>query len=342
MDRIKKSNITMEDVAKKAGVSKTTISRYLNGKLEYMSDESQKRIQAIIEELNYRPNHLARSLRMRKSRLIGVIIADIGSPISSILVKGISDTCKNHGYNVLIANTDNDTQKEQEYILSMIDQQVEGLIVHTTGDNNDFLLDIAQNYVPIVLADRPVFPTLFDVVKTDDYQSTYNTIQYLVQEGFERVGFFTEPVKNVGTRRLRLQAYHQACKDILHADPQEFVIDADNPQELEAKLQLFMNGNAGKVKAIFTANGVVLLSLLSAIRKLNLRIPQDVGVCGFDNWSWAELIGPGITAISQPSYDVGAECVERILFRLRNKKACPKVIELPNRLIIRGSTQLKD
>lgn len=338
----KKSSVTIADVAEKAGVSKTTVSRYLNGQFEFMSENSQKKIQAAIDDLNYRPNHLARSLRLNKSRLIGVIVADISSPFSSILVKGISDHCKKYGYNVLIANTDNDTYKEQEYILSMIDQRVEGLIVNTTGSNDEFLLQLLHKNIPIILADRPIFPIAFDTVKTNDDQSTIDTVMYLAAEGFKKVGYFTEPIKNIGTRIIRKQAYQQACIDKLDIIPQVYEIDVADLQNVENYIRDFIEGAADEPRVIFAANGVVMLTVLRAINKLNLQIPQDVGICGFDDWPWAALIGPGITAISQPSYEVGTECVKQIMSRLqRNKKAEPQVIKLPTKLIIRGSTRLR-
>lgn len=332
--------VTIGDVAKQVGVSKTTVSRYLNGKYEFMSAESQKRIQAVIEELNYRPNNLARSLRLNKSRLIGVIMADIGSPISSILVKGISDQCKSFGYQVLIANTDNDPQKEQEYILSMIDQRVEGLIVHTTGECSGFLLDIAQNHVPVVLADRPTFPTALDTVKTNDQRSTAEVIRYLAGEGFRRIAFFTETIGKVGTRILRNRAYQQTCQELC-IRPQTYEIDTNDAASVEKMVGEFAGSGAGEAKAIFAGNGVVMLNILSAVDKLKLRIPRDLGICGFDDWPWAALIGPGITAIAQPSYAVGTECVNRLIYRLeRNRTAKPKVIELASRLVVRGSTTI--
>lgn len=336
-----KTNITIADVAKRAGVSKTTISRYLNGKFEFMSAESQQRIKDIIEELNFRPNNLARSLKSSKSHLIGVLIADISNPFSSVLVKGITDYCKQCGYNVVVANTDNDSEKEREYILSMIDQRVEGLIINVSGDNNEFLRDIAENHVPIVLADRPIFPTMFDTVKTNDYQATIDAITYLAEEGFTKVGYFTEPINNIGTRMIRQQAYKEACQ-ILQLEPQEYVIDSKDESGIQNQVQQFLAQNQGQTNAIFTANGVTMISVLGAMHRLGLTIPQDIAICGFDNWPWMELIGPGITVVSQPFYDVGVECVKRMMFRLEeNSKSSPEVIELESQFIIRGSTKLK-
>lgn len=336
-----KANITIADVAKKAGVSKTTISRYLNGKFEFMSDESKRRIQEVIEELNFRPNKLARSLKSSKSRLIGVLISDISNPFFSILVQGISDTCNQHGYHVLIANTNNATAKEQEYILSMIDQRVEGLIVNTTGFNTEFLREIEDNYVPIVLADRPVFSDTFDTVKSDDQRATMDIIHYLAAKGFSRVGFFSEPILNVGTRIIRQQTYRQACKEILQLEPQEYEVGAKDREKAQRVVREFVNRNEGYKTAIFTANGLTMLNMLEAIHALSLRMPEDVALCGFENWPWMEFVGSaGITAISLPSYEIGVECVDRIMLRLEaTAKIKPVTIKLPTKLNIRGSTE---
>lgn len=338
MDQVK-GRVTIDDVARQAGVSKTTISRYLNKKFECMSEKSKNRIAAVIEELQYRPNNLARSLKSSKSRLIGLIVADISSPFSSIVAQGISDSCKRYGYDVLMAHTDNDAEKEQKYILSMLDQRVDGLIINSTCKITEFLQDIATRYVPIVLADRPTFPTCFDTVRSADYAAVMEAVQYLVDKGYQRVGFFSEPINSNGTRLLRHKAYEKACSEILHMEPQEYVIHIHEKHRVEILVEDFIAKNSGAKKAIFTVNGVALVSVLNAIKNLQLTIPGDVGICSFDNWDWTGLMGPGITAISQPSYQVGVECVKRLMFRIhRNKTAPPKMIELPTKLIIRGST----
>ena len=338
---MKNNNLTISDVAKQVGVSKTTISRYLNGKYEYMSAELRERIAEVINELNYRPSNIARSLKSKKSQFIGVIYADISNPVSAIISKGINDCCKEYGYHVLTANTDNDPDKEKEYILSMIDARVEGLIVLPVGPNAELMSEIAERHVPIVLVDRPTFPTRFDTVKTNDFAITIETIKHLAEQGFERVGFFSPPIDSVGTRILRQQAYRKACADILKIQPQEYVVnDIGNNDSAEVVVRKFMAENPDRSKAIFTSSGVTMLSVIKAIYKLKLRIPEDIGICGFDDWPWAELVGPGITAISQPSYDVGVEAVKRMMFRLhKNRTALPKLIELENHLVVRGSTQ---
>lgn len=337
MDKVKK-NITIVDVAEQAGVSKTTISRYLNGKFEFMSEESRQRIAEVIRDLNYRPNNLARSLKSKKSRIIGVLVSDISSPFSSILLKGISDCCDRYGYGVLITSTDDNPRKERDYILSMIDQRVEGLIINTTGQNNHFLEKIAKIGIPIILADRPIDLHLFDTIRTADYSITVEAIDHLKQRGFTQVGFFSEPLTN-GTRVSRSLAYEEACHKILAIHPEHYVLESKNLACAQDLVGLFMKRHPQEKKAIFTANGVVMLHVVKALREMQLKFPQDVGICGFDNWEWTELVDQGITVVSQPSYKVGKECVKRMMFRLhRNKNAAVRLIELECDLIIRNST----
>lgn len=334
-----KKNITIVDVAAKAGVSKTTISRYLNGKFEFMSAESREKIAGVIKELNYRPNNLARSLKSKRSRLIGVVVSDISSPFASILLKGINDCCDRYGYGVMITSTEDNPVKEREYILSMLDQRVEGLIINTTGENNKFLEKLAKAGVPIILADRPIDINLFDTVRTADIASTMTAIEYLKERGFTRVGFFSEPLKSIGTRIWRYGAYERACRDILHIDPQMYILDNKKDEEVDELLKEFMAVNGSERKAIFTTNGVAMMIVVKSMQRLNLKFPDDVGLCGFDNWEWTSLVDQGITVIAQPSYQVGKECVKRIMFRIhRNKNAAPRLIELPCEFVIRHST----
>lgn len=331
-------NITIVDVAREAGVSKTTISRYLNGKFEFMSEESKQRIAEVIRALNYRPNNLARSLKSKKSRLVGVLVSDISSPFSSILLRGISDCCDRYGYGVLITSTDDDPRKERDYIMSMIDQRVEGLIINTTGQNNAFLQEVAKLGIPMILADRPIAPQSFDTVRSADYPVTMEVMTHLKARGYKMVGLFTEALSN-GTRLSRASAYAAACRDILRVEPDVYVIEEKAQESARERLQAFMEKHEGERKAIFTTNGVATLRVVRALRELRLKFPEDVGVCGFDNWDWMALVDGGLTVVSQPTYKVGRECVKRMMFRLhRGKNAAPRLIELECQLLIRNST----
>ncbi|KHD37831.1 KDG operon repressor [Clostridium acetobutylicum] len=337
MDNNKK--VVIDDVAKLAGVSKATISRYLNGKFEYMSEKTKDRIKESIEELNYRPNNIARSLKSNKSKLIGVVIADLTNPFSSIIIKGIGDECKARGYNMVIANSDNDVKQEEEYIKSLLDQRVEGIIVNSTGYNEELLLGIKERGIPVSMVDRTFCEDKVDSVKSNNYDITVETINYLIDAGFNSLCFFTERLDNIKPRIERERAFIDVCSKRLKKENYNIsVVDYSKAGNLEVNIYKFLNNYSGK-KAIFAVNGVVLLHTLSAINKLNINVPKDLGICGYDNWGWAALIPPGITTISQPSYEMGSEAAKLVLDRIEGKASLGAVCKtLSAKLEIRGST----
>jgi LacI family transcriptional regulator, kdg operon repressor len=332
-----KDLITINDVAEAAGVSKTTISRYLNGKYEYMSEDTRKRIQKVIEELKYRPSNVAKTLKSNKSGLIGVIIADIASQFSSILVKGIGDVCKANGYQVMISNVDNDPEKERDYLQSLMDNRVEGIIVNTTGYNDDFLIEINETRVPLVLADRTMKELKIDSVATNNYNITFDTIKFLIEKGYKNIAFFTEEPHKNSARHLRRQGYLDAMKQLLGVDANDLIytIDSEDESTTINAIEEFNSLYRNKLKAIFTVNGVTLLSVLQGIKKSKYKIPEDFYVCGYEDWGWATLVYSEIPVISQHSYEVGAESAKMLIKRISGKKkGKPKYKELEAKLII--------
>lgn len=338
--KLERNIITINDVAEAAKVSKTTVSRYLNGKFEYMSQDTRERIQSVIEELNYRPSNIAQTLKSNKSGMIGVIIADIASQFSSILLKGIGDVCQKNGYKVIISNIDNDPVKEREYLTSLLDNKVEGIIVNTTGYNDEFLVDINENKVPIVLADRVMDELKIDSVATNNYSITFDTIKFLAEKGYKNIAFFTEDPKRNSARHLRRKGYLSAMKEFLNIDAENLIytIDADDRSTTIKAIQEFNNTYKNKLKAIFTVNGVTLLNVLQGIQECNYKIPEDFYVCGYEDWGWARLAYSEIPVISQHSYEVGVESANMLIKRINGKrKGKPKYIELDAKLIIGDS-----
>jgi LacI family transcriptional regulator, kdg operon repressor len=340
-------SVTIDEVSKKANVSKTTISRYINGKFEYMSEETRERIRLVIEELEYRPNTIARNLKSKKSSLIGVIVADISSPFSSILLKGIIDYCTQKGFQTMVASTNEDYLKEREYILSMIDRQVEGIIINTAGNNLEFLENLQLKGVTIALADRVLEKNIFDTVTSDNEKMTYKVIESLYEKGFERVGFFSETLGLNSTRLIRHKCFLQKSEQYVENSEHLVYIIGDeegknNYTSYEKALLSFTSSNEKTKNAILAVNGVAMLNIIHAAKKLNISIPNNIGLCGYDDWGWTSLIGTGISVVSQPSYEIGFKSAELIIKRIDkgiNYKS-PIYLELSSQLIIRGSTSL--
>ena len=344
---MKNKNITIDIVSQKANVSKTTISRYLNGKFEHMSGETRERIKNVIEELEYRPNIIAQNLKSKKTGLIGVIVSDITNPFVSILIKGIIDICTKEGYQVIAASTDEKTEKEIEYIKSMIDRQVEGLIINTTGNNEDFLEYMKSKDINMVLADRPMKNCILDTVTTDNYKMTIKTIKTLYEFGFDKVALFSNEVHRSNVRLSRYNAFIEESRNYV-SDPNSlvYILEKNNKEDehvdYKNALQDVVNKNRNKKIAVFAVNGVTMLNLLTCAKELGLEIPRDLGACGYDDWAWAKLIGSGISVVSQPSYKVGTRSAEILIGRIRNEinTIDPLYVELGSKLILRGSTNL--
>ena len=340
-----KPNVTIKMVAEASGVSTTTISRFLNGKYEYMSDETRKRIEQTVDEMGYRPSSIARSLKSKKTGLIGMVVADITSTFSSILVKGINDACQHADYQLIISNTDSSLAREREYINSLIDRQVEGLIINTVGGNDDFIREVVDAGMHVVAVDRTLADNFLDTVTTDNEKATKAMTELAYEAGFDKVVLFTKRLNN-SSRIRRYHAFLEISQTYVE-DPDQLVYVIPKEEEenggYRRALERCLEEHKGSNLCIFTINGIVMINVLRELNALGLDIPDDIGICGYDDWDFTGIIGSGISVISQPSYEVGYKAGQLIVKRIYEdrKISNPKYIELESVLKQRGSTTLK-
>ena len=339
------SKVTINDVARLAGVSKTTVSRYINDHHDMMSEEVGLRIQEVIDELGFRPSRIAQNLKLKRTGIIGCVIADITSNFAGSLVEGVSDICTQNDYQVLFVNTSNNSQKEVEAIQSLLDSRVDGLIVNTAGNNEEFLYEVRNNGTPIVIADRYLdSDTLIDTISSTNYQSTYEAIEYLANQGYDHVYFFGQSLGNNKIRVIRHEAFLDAKTTFFkksEGTSTYFITNHRSDEELINAFEEISNNHKGENVAIFAVNGMMLLDIVEVMKKLRLKIGKDFGLCGYDDWKWAELIEPGITTIRQDTYQLGARSTRRLLQLIQsNSNIQPKLVELPTKLMKRGSTEI--
>lgn len=338
---MQKEHVTINDIAREAGVSKTTVSRFLNGKYEYMSQETRKRIEQIIQSAHYRPNKLASSLKSNRSHQIGVLISDICNPISAILVRGISDVCETHGYSLTIYCTDSNLEREQEGVERLIDQRVDGILIHPSDRARSGAV-FADKAMPFAVVDRTIDAPA-DTVTTDGREATRTALEHLYAQGFRNLALFTEEPANISTRHERIEAFSSFYRAHIGegAEAAVHVIDIRNPGQVRESVKALAEKQAGGPLAVFTTNGNCLLGVLTAVRQLGLRIPDDLAVCGYDDWPWTELVTPGITVISQPVYQMGTEAAQLLFSRIDGGAAqtVPVHRVLRSRLVVRGSTR---
>ena len=341
MNSLSRSSVTISEVAALAHVSMTTVSRYLNGKYEYMSSETRHRISEVIEKTGYHPSNIARSLKARTSRLVGCVAADAGSPFSGMLLKGINAVCRANGYQVLFADADDDPAKERAAILQFLDSRVDGLIVNTTGGSDSFLTDLSASGLPIVLADRKLeHGGIIDTVSAENRRSVRTCISHLKKQGYAKAAFFTPGNGSISPRVERCGAYLGAMRDFygLNGRPLVYETADGTPRASLNALEQYRASYPGERLAVFCVNGVALIRLLEGMHLGGISIGPELGVCGFDDWEWTELIPPGITAISKDSEAIGRRSADLLVRRMNGEAGEPQEIELECRLRVRGST----
>ncbi|MBV7388400.1 LacI family DNA-binding transcriptional regulator [Pasteurellaceae bacterium TAE3-ERU1] len=325
--------ITIADIALQTGFSKTTISRYLNGKYDSMSAQTKQKIAEVIAHAGYKPNQMARNLRLQKSHLIGVLVSDIQSPFSSILYSGIAEECERHGYTAILASTGDSVEKERRYIDSMIAKSVEGLIVNATGENVDYLAQVNRTLTPIVLADRPLHAAGCDIVSSNLKQGLNAMLDLAHSKGYSRIALVTLAIGTNQTRRIVRDAFvaHHASRG-----QSAVVLEFSHKAALHAQCLGFVEAYKGEKIAFLAANGMVLQHIGAFMKHHQLRAPDDVGLCGVDNWPWMELAGPGMTVLEQPTFEMGKQSARCLIERIQGRDThVERYLEC--KLITRGS-----
>ncbi|MFS0654159.1 LacI family DNA-binding transcriptional regulator [Bacillus sp. 179-C3.3 HS] len=335
MKEKKQTKVTINEVAAYAGVSKSTVSRYINGKTNEISPEKVKKIKKAIDELHYRPSQLAQGLKVRKSKVIGFIVADITNPFSVATLRGVEEICDQYGYSIMVCNTDNRPEKEREMLLKLNAHYIEGLIINTTGQNNDILQDFKKSGIPIVLVDRKLPELKVDTVTTNNRDITIRLLQQMDEKGYEQIAFFSEPVEGISPREERKDAYVQT---VLSKNKKPIVVEIDLKQkeQMREEVRHFLQ-TVNQKKAILAGNGLLMLKLISELVELGISIPEEIGIAGFDDTEWYKLIGPGITTVAQPSHDMGKAAMQKIKMRLEGDESAPQTIQLDGEIIVRKS-----
>lgn len=327
-------NLTISDIARLSNVSKTTVSRFLNGKYEFMSENTRKKIQDVISKTNYKPNIIARSLKTKNAKIIGCTIDDMQNQFSSFIFKGISEVCAKKGYTVLVTEVNSNKNSEKKAIETLLSYNVDGLIINTTGCNDDFIINLSKSKkIPIVLADRSISKqNIIDTVTCNNYSATYDCMKYLKECGYKKVVFLTSNIKNNSVKKLRYCAYLDAMKSLFYIDNSKYTLI--NKFDVKKFIKTYHNTNT----AIFCVNGVVLLEILKKVQDLGFSLQNEgIGICSFDDWTWQELLG--ITTIKQDSYRCGSTCANLLFERIKNPDKNIEYIEISTELIKRNSTE---
>jgi LacI family transcriptional regulator len=328
---------TISDVAKRAGVSTMTVSRVINHS-GYISQDTMERVEKAIAELGFVPNALARSLRFKQTKTIALVLTDITNPFFTTVARGVEDATSENGFSVMFCNTDESEAEEAENLNTLLQKQVDGVLLVPAGSSNESVTYLQERSIPVVVLDRRVPNVIVDTVRCDSVPGACEVTQHLIELGHRRIGLLSGPMK-ISTSEDRVTGYMQAMRASgLEIDPQwvHYGLFTQNSgfQLAQALLEL-----DPRPTAIVAGNNFIAIGAYAALRQAGLRIPDDISLVTFDDLHERLLLEPFLTTVDQPAYEMGYEATRLLLDYLGGEPpAEPKEIILPTRLIIRSSS----
>lgn len=320
------NKITINDIAKYANVSKTTVSFYLNGKFEKMSPDTRKKIEKVIKETNYKPSVIARCLNAKKMKIIGVLIGNITNSFANQLVKGIDDYVRDKQYQLIVGSSSYNFDKEKEYIQRMISSGVDGFIVQPSMHFDKLINLIKSEKKEIVFVDSYPSSNMEKWVRTNNYDVILNTFENLIQKNYDEYIMITANPDILSARKERVKGFYDALK-LNNKECITLTVD-DNINEFELKDLLDKNINTTKKTLIFVVNCFLLPKVYVALDEFKKYIPKKINLIGFDNTEWSNLATPSITTIVQPAYEEGRHAARILIDSIENINE-----EIPNQIL---------
>ena len=331
------ANTTINDVAKRAHVSRATVSRVLNNN-QRVDEHLRSRVLEAVEALSYQPNHIARRLRAQSSTVIGLIISDIQNPYFLSVIRGVEDAAYANRLSIVLCNSDEDSAKQQLYLQVMESERVAGLILVPTSSVDTSGLDRLKRVgIPVVLFDRTVNGLQVDVVKVDNQRGAYEAVQHLIDLGSRRIGTLTGAT-HLSTGDERYRGYREALTRAKLPIDETLVKYGDFRTESGYRLTHELMAMPCPPDAIFAANNMMTLGALRALRELDIRIPEQIRLVGFDDMPWSSELYSSLTSVSQPTYELGREAVQLLMNRIAQPNAAYRTVTLQTELVVRESS----
>jgi DNA-binding LacI/PurR family transcriptional regulator len=331
--------ITIVDVAKKAGVSKTTVSRILNGNYDNATEETIERVLKVIDEFDYRPNSLARGLKQVKTKVIGIILSNLLNPFWVRVLEGVEETCRSKGYSLMICNSNDDPAIEEEHIRSFRLRQVDGIIINPTAQNNSLFQNLIVNHYPLVTINRKIMGISIDSVVMNNVRGAQIAVKHLIEQGKKNIAFLVYPVHGVTPRLERFEGYKQALNDHGMEIRESMIHVVEEKKGAVKEVIKELMSEDERPDAIFSTNNMMSLEVLEGIKELGLRIPQDIALIGYDETVWSKHLNPPLTTVNQPAFEMGRIATERVIQIVESKESLePQLTVLEPDLIIRESS----
>ncbi len=327
---------TIKDIAKIAHVSPATVSRILNGS-KPVSADVRERVESAIKKTGFRPNNVARSLILKRSSTLGVLMTDISNIYYSKMIRGIEQAAYDNGYAIMLADSNFDHEMELKYLDLMQEKCVDGVIICTKEIPDQFDEFFRKSKMPVVFTNRknPKYYT----VSVDNYKMAYEAVTYLIDNGHEKIGCIYAHLEDLDSGLDRYEGYKKAMKERkLKRNP---LLEAEGDFSIESGYNA-MNKiltSTQDITAVFAACDEMAFGAISCIIDHNLKVPDDISVIGYDDIRYAEYFRPSLTTVHQPIYEIGVKSVQ-VLLNLVQKKEIEKRNLMDASLKIRDSVRM--
>ena len=328
---------TMKDVARLAGVSTSTVSHVINNN-RFVSESVRAKVEQAIQSLNYAPSALARSLKIKQTHTIGMLLTTSSNPFYAEVVRGVENSCYQRGYSLILCNTAGDEERMNRSLETLMQKRVDGLLMMCTESHLPSA-DILNRYpaIPTVMMDWAPFEGRGDIIQDNALLGGELATQHLIDSGYTRIACIAGP-QDKTTARMRLEGFHNAMtKSGLKVLP-GYVVSGDFE---------FQGGYNGMIEllalekvpqAVFTSNDAMAVGVYHALYQAGLQIPQDVAVMGYDDIELARYLSPPLSTIHQPKDELGEQAIDTLIQRLSDPDASQQTLVLTPELVVRGST----
>lgn len=328
---------TIKDVAKRAGVSTTTVSHVIN-KTRFVAEQTRKTVWEAINDLHYSPSAVARSLKVNSTKTIGLLSTSLEAPYWAEIIEAIEKKCFEHGYTLLLANAHTDYDKQHAYLAMMAQKRVDGLMV-MCAEYPDSLLATLEEYrqLPMVVMDWANSQADFtDTIQDNAFSGGYMAARYLIDRGHRDIGCIPGQIER-HTGGSRLAGFLKALQEAGIAARQEWIVQGDFESESGYQAMKQILAQPRLPTAVFCGGDVMAMGALCAVDEQGLKVPNDISVIGYDNIRNSRYFTPALTTVHQPKVELGEKALEMLLDRIVNKRDTAQTIEIHPRLIERRS-----
>jgi len=327
---------TMKDIAKLAGVSTSTVSHVIN-QSRYVSEEISAKVQSAAKELNYAPSALARSLKMNRTRTIGLLVTTSTNPFFGEVVKGVERRCYEQNYNLILCNTEGDDARMKASISTLLEKRVDGLLLLCSTLEGQYL-DIFELYpnIPTVVMDWGETHFTSDKINDNSEHGGYLAGKHLIEHGHTEIGCITGPL-NRYQAQIRFAGFKKAMSEADLPVKDNWIIESNFECDggYDAFNQLFKGEEMPS--ALFVCNDMMAMGVINAAAEHGVKIPQDLSLIGYDDIYISKFMVPPLTTIHQPKFRLGKAAVDRLLQRIDNGESDSKQVQLEPTLVTRNS-----